>query len=313
MADFLKSVEHKMTWEKLLRGEGTGPVSKILSVAGLLVLVYLLVQLLKDQQYVPLGILLIFGFTRFGHWILLGLLVYFLFSKYWIGVVLLFLNYIIAWTSGWFGRRNITKNLYSARANVDPFEGMHDMLYVLIFQLAFFGLALLTSGILSIIFWLLFGLVTLFEAGRYYNRLSSPWRKIHFSLMIRYCAIVGYQTGLAERTGKEFGIYETLNDLIKSAYSYIGDDEVRLLIGSAENKLVNFDDREALKEFFKKKNPSISYDNLEQLIAKIETTIKSSKERGWLIRYVIAEIVGRDYGEHERLKYVCALLTGKAN
>jgi len=301
-----------MTWEKLLRGEGTGPISKLLSVAGLLVLVYLMVHLLKDQQFIPLGILLILGFTRFGHWILLGLLVYFLFSKYWTGVALLILNYVIAWTSGWFGSKNIRKNLYSARASVDPFEGMGDLFFILILQLVVFGMALLTSGILSIIFWLLFGLVTLFEAGRYYHRLGSPWRKLHFPLMVRYAAIIGYETGRSRIDGSEFSFPEALSNLIKSAYPYIEDVEVDSMIESAEKKMINFSDRIALQELFEKNNPSVGQNKIQELMDKIETTLKNPEEKGLRVRYTIGEIVGRDYGEQERLKYIRAVISGQS-
>jgi len=313
MSDFFKRMENEIAYEKVGRGEGIGPISRILSGVNLLVLVYLLVYLFKDQQYLPLIILLALGFTRFGHWVSIGILIYFIVTKYWVGTALVLLYGGIGWLSVWFGVRNIKRNLYSGRANIDPFEGMADLLFILIFQLAFFGLALLTSGIISIVFWVLFGLISFWEVYRYYYRLSSPWRRLHFPLMVHYSAIVGYQMGVAESTGKEFNIEEALRSLVKTAYRYMEDDEVNSLIESAEEKMTNFSDREALQELFQRSNPSVESNKLQELMDKIEASLKNQEEKGLRIRYVIAEIVGRDYGEQERIKYIHAVITGQAN
>lgn len=313
MSVLFKRIENEIAYKKVGQGEGTGPISRILSGVNLIALVYLLVFLFKDQQYVPLIILVVLGFTRFGHWVSIGLFIYFIATKYWGGTALVLLYGGIGWLSVWFGVRNIKRNLYRGRANIDPFEGMADLLFILIFQLAFFSLALLTSGILSIIFWVLFGLVTLFEAGRYYQRLSSPWRRLHFPLMVHYSAIAGYQVGVTKSTGKEFNIEQALYSLIKAAYRYMEDDEVNLLIESAEKKMTNFSDRKALSKLFQRKNLSVEPNKIEELMDKIETKLRNPEEKGLRIRYAIAEIVGRDYGEHERIKYIYDVFTGQAN
>ena len=313
MSGFLKRMENEIAYKKVGRGEGTGPISRILSGINLLALVYLLVYLFKDQQYIPLIILVVLGFTRFGHWVSIGLLIYFIVAKYWVGTGLILLYGGIGWLSVWFGVRNIKRNLYSGRANIDPFEGMADLLFILIFKLILFGVALLTSGIVSIIFWVLFGFVTLFEVGRYYQRLSSPWRKLHFPLMVHYSAIAGYLVGAAKSAGKEFNIKQALHSLIKAAYRYMEDDEINLLIESAEKKINNFSDREALNKLFQRSHPSLDPNKIEELMDKIETTLRNPEEKGLRIRYAIAEIVGREYGEHERMKYIYAVFTGQAN
>jgi len=319
MDAFLKRIENEMTYNQVSRGRGTGPISRILSGISLFILVYFLIHLLKNQQYLPFGILLILSilsFTPFGNLFpigVIGLFIYFLIINYWVGAILILLCGAITWTSVWFGARNIKRNLYGGRAEVDPFEGMFDLLFIFILQLIFFGLALLTSSILSIIFWVLLGIITLFEImTRYYPRLKSPWCKLHFPLMMRYSALVGHQMGATKTTDKEFDMKDVLRSLVKSAYPYWEDNEVNLLINAAEQKMANFTDREVLETIFRKNNPPIDLNKLKEVMEKINAALRNPEEKGLYVRYVIGEIVGRDYGEQERLKYIHAVIAGQA-
>lgn len=313
MSDFFRRMEKEIAYEKVGRGERTGPLSRILSGINILILVFILTYLFKDHKYLPLGILLVSFFTSFGHWIGIGVIIYFIVTGYWSGAFLLSLYVITSWSWVWFGMRSIKRNLYSGRANVDPFEGMYDLLPIFIIQVLSFGIALITNGILSIVFWVIFAIVTIYEVGRYYVRLAQPWRRLHFPLMIRYSSIAGYQMGAAESTGNEFSIKQVLRSLVKTAYPYMEDDEVSSLIDSAEKKMINFSDREVLGGLFQRSNLSADHNKFQELMDKIETVLKNPKEKGLLIRYVIAEIVGRDYGEQERIKYIHAVITGQAN
>jgi hypothetical protein len=312
MSNFLQRIEDVLVQDKLGRAQGTGPISRIFSGVNLLILVYLLVYLLKDHKYIPLGILLILGFTRFGIWISIGLLVYFLLTRYWTGSALVFGYLLVGWLAVWLGGKNIRKTLHSGRADVDPFEGMGDMTFIVIFLLAFLGFALLTSGTLSTIFWILFGLAILYVIERFYGRLRPPWRRLHFPFMIRYSSIAGYQSALSETTGDEFEIKEALASLIKGAYPYMRDDEVNTLIESAQQKMVIFSDRELVTKSIRKSNPSLDHNRLQELLNETEKHLKDPNEKALYIRYVIAEIVSREYGELEREKYVHAIFAGRA-
>ena len=311
MGDFDR-LENEIASREISRGAKTGSVSAILSNVCLLALVYLLVQLFKDKHYLPLIIMLVLGFTRLGHWVSIGLFIYFVVSQYWVGASLILLYGGIGWFSFWFGLRNVKGNLGGRRANIDPLEGMHDLLFILILQLVFFGLALLTSGVLSIVFWVFFGLVTLFEILRYYHRLGSPWRRLHFPLMMHCFIILGKQMRSAESTGKESSIKEALYSLVKTAYPGMEDDEAYSLIDSAERRMDTFSDQGALTELSQKSNPSLDPAKRQAGMDTIETTLKYPKSDGSFIRYVIAEVIGRDYGEQERLKYIKAIITGQA-
>lgn len=312
--NFFKKIEDEVVYKKLSRGRETGPISRILSGICLFTLVYLLVNLFKNEKYLPFIILLILGFTPLGFWILVGLLIFFIITKYWFGVILILLYGVLSQLSGYFGEKNIKRILNSKRSNVDPFEGHFEMSYIFILQFIFFGLAFLTSGIFSIILWVLFTFVILYEVYIFYFRLSSPWRRLHFSLMMRYATIAGRQMGLAKSTGKEFSIREALGILVKSAYPHIDDTEINLLIKSAKEKMVKFDDKEALEKLIQKNNTAMDKNKLREVVDKLEDMLKDpeKEKKGLYIRYVIAEIVGRDYGEKERLNYINAVILGQA-
>ncbi len=180
---------------------------------------------------------------------------------------------------------------------------------------------------MSLVFWMLFGFIILYEGGYFYHRLSSPWRRLHFPLMVRYSAIAGVQMGAAESTGKEFNFEKALHAFVKNIYPYREDlaeltknledleltDRFKSPIKSADEKMANFSDRKALEELFKKSNSTIDQNKLQELMDKIETALRNPEEKGLRLKYVIGEIVSRDYGEQERLKYIHAVITGKAN
>jgi len=313
MTDFIKRIEKEIAFNKMGRGKGTGPISRILSIVQLIVFVYIVIFLFKDKQYLPFIILLLLGVTKFGHWVLIGLLIYFISTQYWTGVSLVLLSQGIGFLSVWFGLRNIKKNQFSGKADIDPFEGMDDIIITLIFQLIFLVLALLTSNTLSIIFWILFGLLTVYESGRFYHRLSSPWRRLHFPLMVHYLSIAGSLLAIQEITGKEFDIQIALRTLVNKAYPYMENDEVNSILESAKKKMTNFNDKEELKLLIQRKRNILDQNNLNDLLNKIETTLMSPKNNAMFVKYVIAEIIGRDYGKQERLNYIYAVLTGQAN
>jgi len=308
MSNFFEKFENELAYQKMSKGEGTGPISRILSNVSILVLVFLLVTLFKAQFYWPALLLLVIGFTRFGHWVSIGLLIYFVIIQYWTGVFIMAVYGAIGWISVWYGMRNIKKNLYSGKVKVDPFEGMVDLLFLLIFQVVFFAVALFTSGILSAVFWVLFGLVTLFEVGRFYHRLASPWRQLHYPLMVRYAAVAGYQAGVAQKENKEFDMEATVNEFAKVIYPDWNDEEIQKFIKIIDEKMNSFADKNNLHAFFKKINAQIDDKKIDDLLGKIQEHFKKKNPR-----WVIAEVVERDYGVDERMKYLYSVIAGRAD
>ena len=308
MSNFFEKFENELAYQKVSKGEGTGPISRILSNVSILVLVFLLVTLFKAQFYWPALLLLVVGFTRFGHWVSIGLLIYFVIIQYWIGVFIMAIYGAIGWISVWYGMRNIKKNLYSGKVKVDPFEGMGDLLFLLIFQVVFFALALCTSGILSVVFWALFGLVTLFEVSRFYYRLASPWRQLHYPLMVRYAAVAGYQAGVSQKENKEFDMETAINEFAKVIYPDWTEEEIQKFLKAIDEKMNSFSDKDNLRVFFKKINAQIEENNINDLLGKIQEHLKKKNPR-----WVIAEVVERDYGVDERVKYLYSVIAGRAD
>jgi len=308
MSNFFEKFENELAYQKMSKGEGNGPISRILSNVSILVLVFLLVTLFKAQFYWPALLLLVIGFTRFGYWVSIGLLVYFAIIQYWTGVFIMAVYGAIGWISVWYGMKNIKKNLYSGKVKVDPFEGMGDLLFLLIFQVAFFALALFTSGILSFVFWVLFGLVTLFEIGRFYHRLASPWRQLHYPLMVRYAAVAGYQSGIAQKKNKEFDMEVAINEFAKVIYPDWADEEIQKFLKTIDEKMNSFADKDNLRAFFKKINAQIEDKKIGDLLGKVQEHFKKKNPR-----WVIAEVVERDYGVDERVKYLYSIITGRAD
>lgn len=312
MADIIKKFENELAFQKMGKGEGTGPVSRILSNVNILIIVFLLATLVKNELYVPALILVLLGFTRFGHFVIIGLGIYFLVIGYWTGVIIFLLAGLVGYFSVYFGIKNIKKNLYSAKARIDPFEGMADLVPILILQSFFFFVALITSGIASIVFWVLFGLITLFEIGRFYHRLASPWRRLHYPIMIRYAAITGAEAAMAQNENREFDVKKVLHNLAKNIFPDFSDEEIQEEIDTVEEKMQQFSDRESLEREFTKANPNIDKNKLKEVLNKIAQILKDPEERGLIVRWFIAEIVERDYGKAERAKYLYSVISGQA-
>jgi len=312
MSDFEKYKEN-LAYKQTKQGKGTGLTSKMLSGVNIFLWVYLVIVLFKDQFYIPALFFLALAFTRFSHWASIGLAVYFGLIGYWKGFVLLLVVGLIGWGSVWFGMKNVKKNLFSDKAEISPFEGMQDLVLYFIIQVVLLILALVTSGILSLILWLLFGLITLVEISRYYFRLRHPWCKVHYSLMQRYSMIAGRHAGLAERKGDgDFDIREALADFVKIIYPTWDKSKVDSFLDGVLGKLNNFSDREDLLKFFKKINPNVKQDTLKKLGDKIRKELKNPKDKSGKVAWVIAEVIGKDYGKNERIRYLHAVITSEA-
>jgi len=307
MNSFSERLEDKLAYLKAGRGEGIGPTSRVLSNVNILI-TYLLVTLIKTHFYLPAILILLLGFTRFSLLSFIGFLIYFVFIHYWTGVSIMALLGIVGWMSAWAGMNNIKKNLHNNKAKVDPFEGMTELLFITIFQIIFLILALIASGFLIVVFGILFAIVTLFEMSRYYYRLSSPWRQLHYPLMARYAFFVGLQAGIAEKAEKKFDINATLIEFVKNIYPDWTQEEVESFLKSVAKKMEKFTDREDLVNAFKKDNFSLNTGKLNKVLDRFHESFKIENPR-----WVIAEIVERDYGKDEKIKYLQSIVTGRSN
>lgn len=308
MNDFLEKVIDGIAYRKASRGEGTGPASKMFSSLNILIFVLWLVTLFKAKFYWVALTLLISVFTRFGLWVSIVLLIYFVIVHYWVGIVFLFTYGVIGWISAWLGIKNIKNNLYSGKTQVDPFEGMPDISFFYIFQVIFLSLALLIPGIPSVASWILFGIVTLFVLYRFYYRLVPRWRRLHCPLMVRYAPVVGYHSGIAKRENKKFDMDPSLKDFIKSIYPSLSSEELEDYLNTVDAKMESFAERNGLISVFRKDNLVVDSKKLNEALDEFHKHLKKRNPR-----WIIAEVIERDYGVDEKINYLQAILTGQAD
>jgi hypothetical protein len=312
MFDPLEKLKTTIAANDAREGKGTGPLSKILSHLAILAFVYLLAALVKDRWYVSALVILGLGITRFGIWAFVAAAAYFAFVSYWAGVWLSLTAFATNVASFWVGLRNVKRNLFSKKTNVDAFEGMHDSVFALILEAMALFVGVVSTGTLASLAWAFFGIVMLFHLGRYGIRLGSPWRRLHNSLMVRYAGIAGYQMGTAQKEGREFDLAEALFELVKSALPSKEDEQIRELVESAQIKMREFSDRENLRRFFEKKFPAANANKIAELLDDIHRSLLDPQKKGERIRWTIAELVENDFGTEERTKYLDAVIFGKA-
>lgn len=312
MAYSFGDVIYDMAYRRTSRGRTTGPYSRLISGVWLLLLVYILVSLFKDKHYIPLVVLAALVMTPISPLAVLGSFIYFLYVKYWTGVILLAVLWLVGWLSVRFGIRYNAKRITGQAAYVDPFEGMSDVGIAGIIQLCSFALALLITGALAIPFWVLFGLAIAYRLFSYYFRLRSPWATLHYSLMLRYTAICASQMAVAAREEKQYSTESTLHALVTSAYPGWTSEQVISLISSAKQKMLAFADREPLEDYIRLRNPSLDGNALSESMDKIQAALNGPDRDAILLGYVIAEIVGRDFGDNERTKYLIEFISGRA-
>lgn len=305
----MNNFRENLIFDRLQQGRGTGALSKFMSQLSIFAIIYLIVLFFEDEHYLLLALLLLFGFTRHGHWITVGLLIYCIFTNYWGAIIPILTFGLFGWLAAFFGFRNIESNLYRT-VNVDALEGMFDTVIAYYFSLILFILALITSGVLSVVVWALLIFALIYELLRVRTRTSEHWRKLHFPILIRFAKIVGYHVGFAKSRDEKAKFGDMILDFLNGLLPDWTDEDIDSLIEQAEESIEQFSDKEPLLEFLEQTHPSASSDDLEKVISNV-SNILSKPENGMRLRYIIAELIELDYGEEEREKYVCNLLTGK--
>lgn len=313
MKSQVKNIDDSIVTQYWERGEGTGSISKILSGLTFLILTILAVQMIKDQQYMPLVLIAILMWTRFGIFVMVAGFIYFLTSKYWPGVGILSVYLVVSILSTELGKRNIKRLLLSGIPMISPFEGMLEMRWILVFECLSLAVALSTNGWISVVFWCLFGLIVLYHILRYWLRLNPRWSQVHHPLMVRYAGFAGLETGQAEREERKIDFFSATTSLIKSVYPDKKEEEIGAISDNAAKKMDLFSDRDLIKKTIQKRNSSVSNDTIQNLLDKFERHLQTDERRFMIVRYTIAEIVETVFGQEERGAYLLAVIEGKAN
>lgn len=219
-----------------LKGEGTGATSKNLSLLTFPIITVLAVQLIKDQQYIPLVLLCLLMYTKIGLFAVLAVLVYFVITNYWIGTALLIIYSVISGLSLLVGYRNVKRLYLSDKPMIGPFDDMPDVLLIKAFACLSLSIALFAHGWFSTIFWALFGIAVLYIFYRQWFRLHPRWSQIHQPMMVRYTAAAVYDYERARAEGRKPDIYSATKSMIRSVYPNKQDAEIDDIVCVASKK-----------------------------------------------------------------------------
>jgi hypothetical protein len=296
----------------MARGEGTGAASKVLSQIWFLMLIFLFAQLFKDGKYVLMLVVVAFSWTRFGSFVMPIALIYLLVNKHWVAaasVGALVITMMLSWSLGW---RNVKRLLRSGKPMISPFEGMPDMLLIMIVECLCFAVALLTNGWFNLVLWILFTIVLLYHSVRLVFRLRPRWRQVHNPLMIRYARAAGEESAQSGLEKREFDFHRATANLLKSVYPTREDDEIAEMVDLADDKLQAFSDRSLIDETIRTRNPTVSREHCAQALDEIGRYLQSGDGQKLIVRYAIADVVEHVFDQTERGRYLAAVFAGEA-
>ena len=200
---------------------------------------------------------------------------------------------------------------------INPMFGNVSFYWGLVLLVIFLILISLFNGLLRILLVILLFLVLFHLFYSLYYRFSARWRRLHFPLMIMYARFAGHQTALIENTGykiidKKFDPKISLSHLLRAIFIELSEREADEVIKNAENRLVNFSDRNEIKDFLKSKK-NMTDEKIEKLLDIIAQLFNKKEEyNAFLVRYVIGEIIESRYDEAERIKYIFHIAIGQA-
>jgi hypothetical protein len=313
MDKFLETIYEPRIDESVGKGKGTGLLSKVLSWVSLLVLTALLAVLIKHEHYI-VALLAVALFVNYVNVImLLAAIAYFIYVQYWIGVILAVCYSSLTTAAMIVGRSHAKKLIIRGKPIIGPFEGMPDIVFLWILQCGTLAFALLLSGTIATVSWVLFALLTLYLMGRLSIRVGEKWRRIHYPLMMRYAGAAGLEAGMSKSTGRPWDINKAVGTLLKTVYPHKTEEDINESIGSIWEKRRSLSDLSRLRSNITQMNPNISKLDLDQMSEKIAKWVRDEEANDMAVRYAIAHVVEDLYGPEERDRYLLALFTGKAN
>ena len=302
---------YESAFKRTSKGKTTGHVSRILSAVNILLYIYIAIILIKAHQYLIVGALFILSFTPIAPLAMIGAAVYFFVINQWYLVFLFILSGLIGFISVRIGIRFNKRIIQNQAALVDPFENMPDIVIWYSALYISFALALLTSKIISVVFWIFFVIVLIFLSIRFSTRLRNKRSQLHYPLSIRYSEFLGSEVAHSKFYSDEFEVEKPLNELIKSVYPSFSQEDVSKMIEDAKQKLENFTDRPSLERYFKNNYEKLNQNKIDNIMNEVELKFQSKESKSIIAQYVIAEIIAREFGEIERIKYLADIITGE--
>ena len=311
LGTFVDGVYEHLALRDLERGRRPSPAARIISHVGLLLIVFVLAHLIERREWLAMGLLLLATLPRLGLFALLASLVYRIVVADWIGAGALATSAVLAVASGALSFRYAKADLRMRRTGISAFEGWGPALGLAV-QIAALTGAVLLPQIPSVIAWCVFAVALLLQASRYYFRLATPWRRVHYPLMFRwsqFAALLAVQ-GVDEASDPDVEL--ALHEFVRSVFPSYNSTETKEFVDAAEEARRSFSDEGALRDLYSQADPTVNGSAMEELLGAIRRVFASSESIATRLAFIIAVIVEHDYGKDERARYLYAVLKGDA-
>jgi len=316
--EFLKKVERRVNKDLVnfymtIRGNGQEFINVILTNVNYLLLLSTIVLSFKHNQYL-LAITAIIYFISFFVENLIGLVlnaistilivVFTLQTRYYLILILLGVLFISNYTNTYLRKRNILLLIKQNKPVINYFEGFDNTGFIVLISI-FFILALSSTGIFSIIMWIILGVIFLFHLSFCYNRLYPFHHRIHYSLMFRYARIAARKMNENEN----FDFYDAAKSLLFTV-DFRDNDEIDKHFERAVNRMETFCDYSHFLDFLSSK---YSREVSQEILDEIRDYVASEKGKRYIINYSIGEVVESVFGKQERINYLVDVFLGKVS
>ena len=99
--------------------------------------------------------------------------------------------------------------------------------------------------------------------------------------------------------------------MLKSVYKDWSIEKINSFIDETNKKIGNLTDNKSFIEYLSKRFPSFTKEKADKLFIEFYKVLANPKEY-MRIKMIVAEIIERDYGIQEKMKYLFAVITNNA-
>lgn len=306
---FIKKLENDLVNSYAsVKGNGVEFINVILSCVNSFLLLSMVIQSFKDGQYLLMVAAIIFLIAHFilnlvGFLIAIIsaviMVIFALKAQYYLVIMLLCGFVVFMYINTYLRKKSILSLIRQQKPVINYFEGFGGVV-ILSFQYIFFALALLLKGWVSLIMWVIFGILFLFYLTLCYNRLYPYYHRIHYPLMFRYAKIAAHYSNQ-----EEFNFSKAAKSLLETVF---GADEAEKLFQQAENKMKTFSD---YQQFLDVASDKFSEKYALEFINELRNYTTGQKGEKYIINYCIGEVIEIIFGAQERINYLVDVFLGK--
>ena len=178
--------------------------------------------------------------------------------------------------------------------------------------------AISSGGVIGFILLFASLIVLVAIIGNLRGRLSSPWKRIHYSLLTRYAKFAGMLGGRADIQGKdcdEADFLTALLSLLKSVYPDNTDESLKPPLVTALSQQAMLTSEEYLREILMHRQETSKSTQINEVIPDLQKEIAEPRDQAsgnfLRLRLVIAYLVEKKYGRNENLTYLQAVFTNQ--